>query len=144
MSYERSKAPLALMEQIIMILVFALASAVCLQAFVYSDKLSDDGAKTELAATRAQTVAEYCKANHGDLERVSALLEGERTEDGVSVDYREDRLTVVLKITETTDLFEKATVEVWENDSGEDGIVVDYANPIYSIDVAWQKGGGQE
>lgn len=37
---ERSKAPLALMEQIIMILVFALASAVCLQAFVYADRLS--------------------------------------------------------------------------------------------------------
>ena len=43
MNYERSKAPLALMEQIIMILVFALAAAVCLQAFVYANGLSTRG-----------------------------------------------------------------------------------------------------
>ena len=45
MNYERSKAPLALMEQIIMILVFALAAAVCLQAFVYANGLSTRGEK---------------------------------------------------------------------------------------------------
>ena len=33
----KSKAPLALMEQMVMILVFALAAALCLQAFVKSE-----------------------------------------------------------------------------------------------------------
>ena len=144
MSYERSKAPLALMEQIIMILVFALASAVCLQAFVYADNLSGNGTKTETASVRAQTVAEYCKANHGDLEKAASLLKGERTEEGLSVDYPEDNLTVLLKITEKTDFLEKATVEVWETDSPDDGVIIDYAVPLYSIDVAWQRGGGQK
>ena len=33
----RSKTPLALMEQMVMVLVFALAAALCLQVFVVSD-----------------------------------------------------------------------------------------------------------
>ena len=36
----KSKAPLMLMEQMIMLLVFALAAALCLQAFVKSEQLS--------------------------------------------------------------------------------------------------------
>lgn len=144
MSYERSKAPLALMEQIIMILVFALASAVCLQAFVYSNRLSSDGQKKEIASAKAQTVVEYCKANHGDLEKVCTQLQGERTEEGMSVDYPEDKMKVLLKITEQTDWLEKATIEVWETDDGSDGVVIDYGKPVYIIGVAWQKGGGQE
>ena len=36
----RSKAPLAMMEQMVMLLVFALAAALCLQAFVKSDQMS--------------------------------------------------------------------------------------------------------
>ena len=39
-AYTRSKAPLALMEQLIMILVFAAAAAVCVRAFVYASQLS--------------------------------------------------------------------------------------------------------
>ncbi len=34
---KQSEAPLALMEQMVMLLVFALAAALCLQAFVRSD-----------------------------------------------------------------------------------------------------------
>ena len=36
----KSRAPLALMEQMVMLLVFALAAALCLQAFVRSDNIS--------------------------------------------------------------------------------------------------------
>ena len=39
----RSKAPLVLIEQMVMLLVFALASALCLQAFVKSDAISVRG-----------------------------------------------------------------------------------------------------
>ena len=34
----RSKSPLALMEQVVMVLVFALAAALCIQVFVFSDQ----------------------------------------------------------------------------------------------------------
>ena len=46
----RSKAPLILMEQMVMLLVFALAAALCLQAFVKSDELSARGEARDRAA----------------------------------------------------------------------------------------------
>ena len=47
----RSKAPLVMMEQMVMLLVFALAAALCLQAFVQSDLLSKDIASRDRAIT---------------------------------------------------------------------------------------------
>ena len=47
----RSKAPLAMMEQMVMLLVFALAAALCLQAFVKSDQLSQQGEVRDRAVT---------------------------------------------------------------------------------------------
>lgn len=51
-AYTRSKAPLALMEQLIMILVFAAAAAVCVRAFVYASQLSKEGSDRQLAQKR--------------------------------------------------------------------------------------------
>ena len=42
-----------------MILVFALAAAVCLQAFVYANGLSGRGEKEKIAAAHAQEVDVY-------------------------------------------------------------------------------------
>lgn len=131
MSYERSKAPLALMEQIIMILVFALTAAVCLQAFVYSNTLSKKGENENLAAAHAQEVIEYCKMLSGDLDQVCSSLSGERTEAGLKVYYQDDKMTVNLSVTDTSQWLEKARVSVELEDGQE----------IFSLDTAWQKGG---
>ena len=131
MSYERSKAPLALMEQIIMILVFALTAAVCLQAFVYSNNLSEEGDKENLAASHAQEVVETCKMYSGDLDQVQLKLSGERTENGIRVFYEEDHMTVVLEITEQNDWLARAKVSVQDEKDQE----------IFSVDTAWQRGG---
>ena len=45
----RSKAPLALMEQMVMVLVFALAAALCLQAFALADRISRQNAERDQA-----------------------------------------------------------------------------------------------
>lgn len=131
MSYERSKAPLALMEQIIMILVFALTAAVCLQAFVYSNNLSEAGDKENLAASHAQEVVETCKMLSGDFEQVQQRLSGERTENGIRVFYEEDQMTVVLEVTEQSEWLTRAKVSVQDNDHKE----------IFGVDTAWQRGG---
>lgn len=131
MSYERSKAPLALMEQIIMILVFALTAAVCLQAFVYSNNLSEEGDKENLAASHAQEVVETCKMYSGDLDQVQLKLSGERTEHGLRVFYEEDHMTVFLEITEQDDWLARAKVSVRDEKDKE----------IFSVDTAWQRGG---
>lgn len=58
----RSKAPLVMMEQIIMVLVFALASALCLQTFVLSGKISQRTEAKNHAVIEAQNVAETLMA----------------------------------------------------------------------------------
>ena len=54
----KNKAPLALMEQFIMILVFALTATVCLQVFVFSSRMSSTGELRAHAVTAVQNAAE--------------------------------------------------------------------------------------
>lgn len=131
MSYERSKAPLALMEQIIMILVFALTAAVCMQAFVYSSSLSKQGENKNIAAGYAQEVAEYCKTEKGNIDLICQQLSGKRTEDGFTVSYKEDEMNVYVQMVESPTVLQKAKVTVKSNDA------IEY----YSMEIAWQKGG---
>ena len=144
MSYQRSKAPLSLMEQLIMVFVFAFAAAICLQAFVYSDRLSKRGTTEETAAMRATEVIETCKAYHGDLKKAADKLgatlipSSDGSGDKVEKKYDDDSLRVVIDAGEVESIgkeasFQKAQVKVWE-DAG-DG---DASEPVYSVDVAWQ------
>lgn len=87
----RSRAPLILMEQIVMLLVFALAAALCLQAFVRSDNDSLRSEERDHAATLCQTAAETLRSTGGDFERAAALLGAVRwDEDSLNVFYASD------------------------------------------------------
>ena len=147
MNYQRSKAPLSLMEQLIMVFVFAFAAAVCLQAFVYSDNLSKDGTAREMAATRATEVAEVCKSCRGDLDKAAAQLAGTivPTDGGNSLEkaYDEDGLRVVLDTPTTESLtgdvaFQKARVSVWEIPEESNTKPNQENTPVYTMTVAWQ------
>ena len=63
----RNKSPLALMEQLVMVLVFALAAALCLQVFMFADLTSERNAAIDRAVTECQNAAEILKASGGDL-----------------------------------------------------------------------------
>ena len=63
----KSKAPLLLMEQMIMLLVFALAAALCLQAFVKSDASSRRIQNRDAAVNLVQNVAEVARSRGGDM-----------------------------------------------------------------------------
>lgn len=67
----RSKAPLAMMEQIVMLLVFALAAALCLQAFVKSDQASKASEARDHAAVLCQNGAESLRAAKGETWKVA-------------------------------------------------------------------------
>jgi hypothetical protein len=73
----RSKAPLALLEQLVMVLVFALAAALCVQVFVLSDRTSRHNEARDRAVVEVQNVAETLKACHGDYTELTALRGGE-------------------------------------------------------------------
>ena len=65
----KNKAPLALMEQLIMVLVFALAAALCLQVYVVSSRISRRSEIQAEAVTAVQNVAEQLKADRGNFEK---------------------------------------------------------------------------
>ena len=63
----KNKAPLTLIEQMVMLLVFALASALCLQAFVKADQISLRSEARCNAALAAQDAAELIRHSGGDM-----------------------------------------------------------------------------
>lgn len=75
----KSKAPLVMMEQIIMVLVFALASALCLQLFVLAGTVSNRTEAENRAVAEVQNVAETMKADglNGYLENYGAIQSAE-------------------------------------------------------------------
>ena len=83
----KNKAPLALMEQLIMLLVFALAAALCLQIFVLSGQVSADCRMRSHGITVAQNVAEALKANGGDLEQCAVIYGGSRDADSWQIPF---------------------------------------------------------
>lgn len=86
----KSKAPLALMEQIVMVLVFALAAALCLQMFVFSSQVMDRCEAKDRAVLAVQNAAEVWKMNSGDAEKCAQLLGGESDADGWQIGYDAD------------------------------------------------------
>lgn len=73
----RSKAPLALMEQLVMVLVFALAAALCVQVFVLSGQTSRWNESRDRALVEAQNAAEILKGLSGDYEAACAACGGQ-------------------------------------------------------------------
>ena len=59
----KNKGSLVLMEQLLMVLVFAIAAAFCLQAFALSQKISRQFTQTDRASAAAQSAATSC-ASH--------------------------------------------------------------------------------
>lgn len=78
----KSRAPLVMMEQLVMVLVFALAAAVCVRIFALSDRLSLENETRDRAVTAVQNAAETLKACRGDYGAASRLLGG--TWDGTA------------------------------------------------------------
>jgi len=133
----RSKAPLALMGQLLMVLFFALAAAICLQAFAKSETISQRSADRDAASLLAQNAAETIKSVHGEMGRASALLGGS-VQDGTWT-FRGDASGRYAENGAYRVLAERI-------ESGEDGLgracvrVFDAAeNEIVSLICSWQE-----
>ena len=81
----KSKAPLVMMEQIIMVLIFALASALCVQMFVLAENLSKRTEAQNRAVVEVQNAAESIKAK--GLEAYVQEKEAERTKEGFLLSF---------------------------------------------------------
>lgn len=142
----RSKAPLLLMEQMVMTLVFALAAALCLQAFVKSDGISRQIEARDHAVVLAQSAAEAVRSTRGDFRAAAQLLGAEQQEeDSLLLFYGADwQYTGPLspgvypfgytlgacRIAASVPGLGKASVWVQEDETGEE---------LFRIEVAWQE-----
>ena len=134
----KSKAPLALMEQAIMLCVFALAAVLCLQAFLWADRQSDFCADRDRATVQAQNTAEVVKHTRGDLSDAARLYGGQADDTGWTVFYDENwqqtdaesghRLHVTPEHT-AIPLLGRAVVEVTRADG----------SPLALLNVQWQE-----
>ena len=85
-----SKTPLFLMELLIMLLVFSISAAICLQVFAGARRISDESRRLDLAVMQAQTAAECWKASHGNLDKTAELLNAKAEKNGFSI-YDEEK-----------------------------------------------------
>ncbi|MEG0779385.1 MAG: hypothetical protein RRY95_04320 [Oscillospiraceae bacterium] len=134
----RSRAPLALMEQVLMVLVFALAATLCVQVFVFADGRSASYEKRDFAVREAQTAAETVKHCHGDLERAAALLGGTHVGDRLTIAYDQNREKTAGDGAYSVVVTRRA---VRRNLPGTATVVVTYGGKeSYALTVAWQEG----
>lgn len=101
----KHRASLSLMEQLIMVLIFALAAAMCLSLFAKADAISRETARKEEAVILAQSAAELLK-HTGDPETVRAQLDTKeftlniREEESQIPGLKEAEIIVVFKTQE--------------------------------------------
>ncbi len=88
---KHSKSSLFLMELIIALLFFSLASTVCIRLFVKAHALSAQTVDQNYAVNYAQNMAEAFTGCNGDLHTLQTLLSGSLlTEDGRHLSLEEN------------------------------------------------------
>ena len=98
MNKHRSRSSsLFLMELIIAILVFAVASAVCLQIFVTSHQLSDRASKLNSAVNEASSIAEIVNAS-SSLSEAEDLVSGNYPDADVDLSEEDGMLKADISI----------------------------------------------
>lgn len=147
-----NKTPLLLMEQMIMLLVFALAAAICLQAFVKADAWSEQSVAQDQAVAVTQSAAETIR-HYGSVSD-SALMQAAATL-GAEYDSETNSFTIEYDENWQVDEFDGAyTLKASVMDSGLPGLakaevwVQDNAHDhgVFRLEVAWQtevNGSGQ-
>ena len=138
----KSKAPLTMIEQMVMLLVFALAAALCLQAFVKSDEMSE---ARDQAVVLCQNAAEAIRSTGGSWDTAYDLMGMPFPYPGLgkeaSVFYYDEDWTLI----DTDDCAYQLWIEPL--DSGVDGLgkakisvtEEDSFDAIFAIEVAWQE-----
>lgn len=123
----RSKAPLALMELVVMLLVLCIAAVLCLQAFLWAQEVSLENARRDAALAHIQSAAEVLKHCGGDFEAAAQHHGG--SWDGSAWVIREDGYTVkAVPETTASDYLGMAALEVsWEEEI------------LASLRVCWQE-----
>ena len=124
----KNRTSLVLMELLVMVLVFALAAAMCVRVFVRSDQVSREIGRRDMAVTLAQNGAETIKICRGDMQQAAQLLEGEHTRDACVAYPLEGYRLEISRLGSDISGLGRALVTVWWD--GEE---------LFSLPAAWQE-----
>ena len=116
----RNKAPLALMEQVVMVLVFALSAALCLQGFALANRISARLENRNQAVALAQNAAELVKYYDGDYTHAAQQINDTLEENVLRVE--------IAPLTSASPLLGTAQIRVLHEEE-----------IVFEITVAWQK-----
>ena len=134
----KRNASLALIEQVIMLLILIVAAALCLRAFVWSEKQSLYYTERDRAITELQSTAEVLKACDGDFSAAAASYGGKATQTQWVLDFDKN-----WNITETSGTYQIcATAIVCEDDYlGSATLTVRPADgdAFTALTVSWQE-----
>lgn len=83
----KNKAPLMLMEIMILMLAFAFSTALCIKAFVKSDEISRRSEARDNAVIIVENVAERLRNNGGDLAKTAMELDADLNGNTIVINY---------------------------------------------------------
>ena len=126
----KSKSPLVMLEQLIMILVFALAAALCLQAFALADGQSKKSSAQDIAMLEVQRAAEIIKHCSGNMAEAADILECEAGEN--TLEYEAEGFSIHAEHLSSAAEY-LGTARVWAEDEN--------GQSIFEIELGWQQGG---
>lgn len=98
MNNAKSKTSLVLMELIITILFFSIASAVCVQLFVKSHLLTKETDELNNAVGICQSIAEVMNGTDGSLYEIKPYFPSAEGEDNYFVIYYDDSFKPTLDV----------------------------------------------
>lgn len=140
----KSKAPLMLIEQLVLLLVFAVSAALCVQVFVRSDAISAESELRDRAVILVESTAETLRATSGDIG-ASAPDGAIARENGFILYYDKNGNTTPDETNAAYCL--RADIIGPEIDGlGEAQVSVGYTAPgkgdIFTVNVMWQEDNG--
>lgn len=90
----KNKAPLALIEQTIMLLVLAVAAALCVQVFLEAHLTAKEIHLHDLSLQQMENTAACLQASRGDLEKTAAIVGGTVENGRLTLSYDGYTITV--------------------------------------------------
>jgi len=92
----RSKSTLFLIEQLIVIAVFAICAAACISILTAAYFYTVDSKATDNALIKAQSAAEIFKATGGDFGAMTSILGGAKAQEADEAEEADMPLTIVV------------------------------------------------
>ena len=136
----KNKSTLLLLEIGIMLLVFALGSALCLNLFTHADNISQSSYNLDTASRHAQNIAEVLKSTHGDFEKAADILGIEYSASAFQIGFDKNWtvcnsdphfLISVFGLCSDTEEMCQAKITVTEKGK---------SSPLFTIAASWQRG----